>query len=313
MGNRFLISRLSALGDVVHTLPVATAIKEGQPDAHVAWVVDPRFADVVRCCRAVDEVLVAKPGIDPRSWRLARRDWDVALDMQGLLKSAALLVGVRAPVKLGYHWQREGAWLFTARVLPDPTSFHVVDQYVDVAREAGGIADEAQFALEPTAVAVSSIRERLAQVGIERPFVVMNPAAGWVTKRWPPQHFAALIDLVHDVGMQVVLIGGRGASEEEGGRQVMDQCAHAPVSMIGSTSILDLIALISLCAAHVGGDTGSTHIAAALKRPAVGLYSITRPERSCPYGQIHRCLYHPDGLAFIEPGAVFETLQEALK
>jgi heptosyltransferase I len=295
MSQRFLISRLSSLGDVVCSLPAASALKAIE-EAHITWVVDSRFADVVRACSAVDEV------IDRREFQGG--NFDVALDLQGLLKSALIMARAKAPTKVGYHWQREGAALFSQRVVPDPSSLHVVDQYVDVARAVGGIADRAQFAIEPEEAAIDSVRAKLGQLATE-PFVVMNPGAAWATKRWPPQHFAKLI---HALPIKVVLIGSRG---ETGAEEILRECKAAPLNLSGQTTIAELIALISLAKAHVGGDTGSTHIAAALGVPAIGLYSATRPERSCPYGQIDRCHYDPAGLSQIKPEDVYRTVLEA--
>lgn len=304
-----MISRLSALGDVVCTLPAASALKAAFPDSHITWIVDTRFAGIVECCPIVDEKIVVRPKLKPSTWPKVEGEFDAALDMQGLFKSGIAVARAKASAKLGYHWQREAAWLFTSRVLPDPTSNHVVDQYVDVARAVGGVADRAEFNLVPKPEDSEAVRGRLAEAGVEGGYVVINPGAGWVTKRWPPRHFANLIDRVHAAtSLRCVLIGGKGKVEEDGASEVISLCKQPPVSLVGKTSVRELVALISDCQGHLGGDTGSTHIAAALNKPAVGLYSITRPQRSCPYGQASRCHYHPDGLSFIQPESVFETL-----
>lgn len=296
---RFLISRLSSLGDVVCSLPAASALKLGVPEAHVTWVVDERFAAIVRSCQAVDEVIAQS--------RIARSPirfdapFEAALDLQGLLKSALVIARAHAKEKVGYHWQREGAALFSRRVLPDPSSLHVVDQYVDVARAVGGKADRADFQLAPRQEALASVQSSLPPR-----FVVINPGSAWASKRWPPERIGRLIDMID---LPVVLIGSKG---ETGGAEAMAHCRARPLDLTGQTGIGELVALISCAAVHVGGDTGSTHIAAALGIPAVGLYSSTRPERTCPYGQIDRCLYDPAGLGRIEPEAVRAKVAEAL-
>ena len=291
---RYLISRLSSLGDVVCSLPAATALKAGIEDAHVTWVVDKRFADVVRCCGSVDEVLL-------REDELPGEPFDAALDLQGLLKSALIVGKAKASIKVGYHWQREGSALFSRRVMPDKSSLHVVDQYVDVARAVGGEADRADFALRPPADALETVRKKAPPE-----FVVVNPGSAWASKRWPATHFAELIEALP---IPAVLVGAKG---ETAAAEVVQLCTKAPVDLTGQTTIAELIALISLSRAHVGGDTGSTHIAAALNKPAIGLYSSTRPERSCPYGQIHRCLYEPKGLSLIAPLSVLNVVGEAI-
>lgn len=307
---RFLISRLSALGDVVCTLPAAVALRRTFPDASITWAVDPRFAGVVECCGAVDEILRLKPGIAPRTWPKVEGSFDVALDMQGLFKSGIVVARSTAGRKLGYHWQREGARLFTSPVMPDSTSFHVVDQYVDVARAAGAEASTAQFDLAPQPDEVASVKTKLE--ALSGPLIVLNPGAGWVTKRWPPAHFSSLIDRLSADGCACALIGGKAEPDQAAAREVMQGCKSGPLNLAGQTTVRELIALIGLTAVHVGGDTGSSHIAAALGRPAVGLYSITRPERSCPYGQIARCHYDAASLANIQPVDVYKTVKEAL-
>jgi heptosyltransferase I len=307
---RFLVSRLSALGDVVCTLPAAVALKRSFPGSHVTWAVDPRFAGIVECCTAVDQVERLKPGLSPASWPKVEGDFDTAFDMQGLFKSAIVVGKSKAAKKLGYHWQREGAWLFSSRVIPDSSSLHVVDQYVDVVRAAGATMDRAEFDLQPKEEDVISIQEKLGKV--DAPVVIVNPGAGWITKRWPSSHFANLIDRLHHDGCICVLIGGKAEADQQSARQVFTQCAKTPIDLTGKTSVRELVALISAAKAHVGGDTGSSHLAAALKKPAIGLYSITKPVRSCPYGQIDRCHYDPEGLSRIEPGNVYQSVKESL-
>lgn len=309
---RILISRLSALGDTVCSLPVAVALKQQFPESHIVWTVDPRFAGIVERCAAVDEVLRVKPGFKPASWPKFDPPFDLALDLQGLAKSALVVARSGAKRKLGYHWQREGAWLVSSAVPPDPSSFHIVDQYVDVARAAGAEVERAEFGLNPDPDDAAKMRELLREHGITTGFVLMNAGAGWASKRWPPHHFASLIDSLAQRGVPSALIGGKAEGDRQAAAEVIGACAHPPADLLGKTSVRELVSLVSLASAHIGGDTGSTHLAAALGVPAIGLYSITRPQRSCPYGQIGRCHYDPSGLGAIPPGEVLLTVREAL-
>lgn len=307
MSERFLISRLSSLGDVVCSLPAASALKSGFSACHVTWVVDARFAGVVECCDAVDEVIATgiwRPELD--------QGFDAALDLQGLLKSALPVRAAKAGRKLGYHWQREGSWLFSQRVLPDKTSLHIVDQYVDVARAAGGEAHHAEFALRVDPDSSTRMNDLLRELGLSGKVVALNAGAGWASKRWPGTHFAELADLLRAESVSCLLIGAKGAADLEAAEEVSRHAKEPVPSALGRTSVKDLVALLDLCCAHVGGDTGSTHVMAALGRPAIGLYSITNPTRSCPYGQIDRCHYEPSGLDAISPRAVFRSVMEAL-
>jgi ADP-heptose:LPS heptosyltransferase len=316
---RFLISRLSALGDVVCTLPVASCLRQAFPESHITWVVDPRFAGIVECCTAVDEVVRAKPGFKSSTWPKFEEPFDAALDMQGLTKSGIVVGRAKSPIKLAYHWQRELSRFFAGPVLPDPSSIHIVDQYVDVARAAVDAVRghdpslahndvSTTFALEPKPEDLANVRAILADRGVTGRFVAMNAGAGWATKRWPAASFAAVADALAEQGIASVFLGGKAQADHDAFNEVAAAAKHAPISLVGGTSVRELVALLSLAEAHVGGDTGSTHLAAALGKPAIGLYSITKPHRSCPYGQMSNTLYDPSGLARIEPQAVCDLL-----
>jgi ADP-heptose:LPS heptosyltransferase len=310
LASRILIARLSSLGDVVCGLPVAVALREAFPGSEIFWAVDPRFAGIPLCCTAIDQtILIRKPNeLDPF------RPFDVAIDLQGLLKSALLVARSGARIRVGYHWQREGARLFSRPVLPDPTSVHIVDQYVDVARGLGATMTTARFGLKAVAEDLEDIRRLLAERDIdssrlEGRFVVLNAGAGWASKRWPPASFAAVANGLRERGLHAVFIGA-GEADQAVFREVVAAGASEAVSLLGKTTVRELVALLTLAYAHIGGDTGSTHLAAALGVPAIGLYSITRPERSCPYGQIDRCLYSPVGLSEIAPEEVLAQVDE---
>ncbi len=361
---RFLISRLSSLGDVVCTLPTVVALKHAYPDASISWVVAKPFADLVRGCWAIDEVIEAKKSINKADWPELKEPFDAAFDLQGLFKSAWPVHLAKSKVKLGYHWQREGSALFSRRVLPDPSSFHIVDQYVDVVRAYGAETDRADFGLSPSATDLANVKERLKAESVER-FVVMNPGAGWESKRWPSAFFGEVANWLANHGIATILIGGATDADKATAEEVISASnpntknpntqnpdtqnpkpntkhpkpntqnptpntqnltpntqnltpntqhptPNPPLAWTGTTTVGELMALLSLAQAHLGGDTGSTHIAAALGVPCVGLYSITNPRRSCPYGQIENCLYDPGSLKNITPETVEERLEEVL-
>jgi len=310
---RLLIVRLSALGDVVCGLPAASVVRRAVPDAEIVWAVDPRFAGVVECCRAVDRVVRLKPGRRIADYQVDG-DFDIALDLQGLLKSALVTRASRAKLRLGYHWQREGASLLVPHVVPAESSLHIVEQVADVARAAVGEPGcTVEFALQPWDEDLDSVRAKLLEIDADPDrCVVLNAGAGWVTKRWPPASFAAVARALAEAGWSAVFIGGPAPADQAAVEDVCAAGAPDARSLLGQTSVRELIALIAMARAHVGGDTGSSHIAAALGVPAVGLYSITLPIRSCPYGQILRCHYDPVGLDRILPDDVLRTLFEAL-
>lgn len=288
---RYLIVRMSSMGDVVHTLPVAAALKSMDAEAEIVWAASRLYAPLVRLCRHVDQTVAMKQSF----WKnvslvksLGR--FDLALDMQGLFKTGWITLHADAAKKVGFHWQREGSGLFSSPVRPDPTSHHVVDQYLDVVRALGAQISAADFALSPDEAESAKMAALLDELGRDwsRQLVLVNPSSARSVKRWAPASMAHAVRLLDDAGFQVGFIGT--SADEPAFNEVEAEGLPPVLSLLGRTSVSEVVALISLAQAHVGGDTGSTHIAAALGVPAYSVYTVTRPERSCPYGQIHRCL-----------------------
>jgi heptosyltransferase I len=203
-----------------------------------------------------------------------------------LLKSAIPIHFATAKQKLGYHWQREGARFFTQPVMPDPASIHVVDQYVDVARAAGG-STITDFGLSPTPESDQSINNLLSEFDSTKKLVICHAGAGWASKRWPAKNFAALADSLA-AEATVAFIGT--PADKPAVQEVLSHAISGPISLIGKTKVAELIALLSRADLHIAGDTGSIHIAAGLGRPCLGLYTLTKPHRSCPYGQLQNSL-----------------------
>lgn len=286
---RFLIVRLSALGDVACGLPAAGSLKAAFPEAEVVWMVDRRFAGLVECCRWVDQVVVADKGIAALKRQVeGLGEFEAALDLQGLLKSAWPVFWAKAGRKLGYHWQREGAGLLVGKVLPDVRSVHVVEQYVDVARAAGGVewGDSGLAGREEDRVKVEVV---LREAGWEegRPLVLANAGAGWAAKRWSAENFARLVTAVEGAGGQVGFLGTK--ADEASFGAVRSAGAGGALDLLGKTSVRELVSLLERASVVVAGDTGALHIAAGLGRPCVGIYMQTRPERSGAYGQVDHC------------------------
>jgi len=271
-------------------LPAAGALRQAFPNCEIIWIGDKRFGDVARSCRHVNEVIVLDK--DWKTWKKTVQslgEFDATLDLQGLLKSALPVHFANANVKLGYHWQREGAWLFTQAVQPRKSSIHVVDQYIDVALAAGGKAESVDFGLVPQQVSIEVVKKLLTENGHSesKKLAVLHAGAGWASKRWPAAHFAELSDQLSANQTTVAFIGTQGDSPAV--EEVLSHCNSKPISLLGKTNIRELIALLSLAHLHVAGDTGSIHLAAGLRTPCIGLYTLTKPERSCPYGQLDHC------------------------
>ena len=300
---RVLIVRLGALGDVVHAIPVAAALRRAYPHARIDWLVSAKHREILDLVPVIDRRLVVNDrpstgsgqAADPAGGtslvaavrELRRARYDIAIDLQGLIKSALLARLSGAPRVLGFSasYAREGlARLFYTDV-HDPgrgglydarETRHVVDINLGVLALLGITGVRAEFPLEtPSSAAARTIVE---QTGGR--YALLNPGAAWPNKRWPPDRLAAVaVELRERHGVASVVLWGPG--EESLAGEVVAAARGAAV-LSPKTTVGDLVAMARGAALMVSGDTGPTHIAAAVGTPIVGLYGPTRPVRNGP-------------------------------
>ncbi|MGC8784706.1 MAG: lipopolysaccharide heptosyltransferase I [Armatimonadota bacterium] len=304
---RVTIVKLSSIGDVVHALPVSAALKRSFPHLQITWITEERCAEVVTGNPYLHEVITI-PGKTwrrgvwrPHTWQEVRRvvsllrsrRFQLAIDLQGLLKSAVVAWLTGAPVRIGYHWQREGAWLFNRVVPKEPTSVHVVQEYLDVARYLGAETEPVEFPLFIPPEAEERVRRLLQEEGISPPegFISINPSAGQPFKRWRAERWAELITLIDwQYRLPVVLVGGK--ADRPLAEEIRARTAAPFVDLVGRTNLKELAVILRRSVVHLCGDTGSAHISAALGKPVIGLYGPTNHLRTSPYGQEHRMITH---------------------
>jgi len=284
--NRILLVRLGALGDVVHAIPVAAALRRAFPGARIDWLVSAKHREILDLVPVIDRRLVMTDWLGAIG-ELRRSRYDVAIDLQGLIKSALLARLSGAPRVLGFSasYAREGlARLFYTDVfdpgrggLYDPRETrHVVELNLGVLALVGITSARAEFPIEaPPSAAARTIVE---QTGGR--YALLNPGAAWPNKRWPPDRLAAVARELRDRhGLTSVVLWGPG--EEALADAVVAEARGAAV-LSPKTTIADLVALSRGAALMVSGDTGPTHIATAVGTPIVGLYGPTRPARNGP-------------------------------
>ena len=286
-----LIVRLGALGDIVHALPAAAALRAAMPDARIDWLVDAKHRAVLDLATGIDRI-VALEGRSVTAWvdvvrTLRQVSYDVALDMQGLMKSAVLARASGAARVAGFsiwHLREKAARPFYSDTDDfsgsggTPASRHVIHKNLHLLRVLGVETERIVFPLadvdSPGARAV-----RAADGG--GPFALLNPGAAWPNKRWPPERFAEVAAFLRDVrGMRSVIVWGPG--DVALARAVVG-AAHGAATEAPPTGIADLLALSRAASLCVSGDTGPIHLAAAVGTPVVGLFGPTDPERNGPW------------------------------
>jgi lipopolysaccharide heptosyltransferase I len=294
---RVLITRLSALGDCVLTLPVLCALRQHWPDAFVAWVAEPGPASVLAGHGSLDELIVVPKGWlkSPRKlWNLRRRlrslRFDIAVDPQSLTRSAMAAWLSGAPRRIGFAAPvgRELApWLDNERRVAEHE--HVVDRQLELLRPLGIEAPAVRFSIPENPAAEQTVSEFVAGNGLQAGFVALNPGATWDSRLWPVDRYAAVARFLGaELGLRSVAVWA-GAREREWAREITAG-AQGHTVFAPPTSVPELTSLLRRARLYVGSDTGPMHVAAAVGTPCVGLFGTTRPEQSGPYGPQHLTL-----------------------
>lgn len=287
---RILIIKPSAIGDVVHTLPMLSLLRNRFPTAHIAWMVTPVCAGLLEGHPLLDEVILFDrkqlaislknlAGIVAlarfrRALRLAK--FDLVLDFQGLFRSGFFAGATRAPMRVGFANAREGApFFYTHRVDVGTTEQHAIDRYLKLVEAVGC---DVKSPLEYVFPTTDNDRARVAAMRPTRePYTVLIPGTNWPTKRWPIEKLAACVAPLRErFGLASVVTGG--PDDVSLGAQIPNA-----LNLAGKTSLRETIALLEGAALVIGNDSGPTHIAAALGKPLVVPYGPTNPVRTGPY------------------------------
>jgi heptosyltransferase I len=304
---RILVVKLSAIGDIIHTLPAVAALRRAYPEAWLAWLAERAGAGLLRGNPDLDELI----SVDTRGWRanwwvgarhvwyvtrhLRRAGFDLCIDFQGLFKSALFAYCSGAPRRLGFPRQmcREPLSAVFTNVhgpLVDPY-LHAVDRSMELLKALGVATTERRFTI-PLTEADEHFAERVwRDLGLrsEVPVVVLCPGAAWKTKQWGELNFARLNDaLIRRFQVRTLLTWGPG--EESLIQRVVRATAYTP-AIAPATTLLQLAALMARSRVFVGGDTGPLHLAAAVGMPTVALFGPSSPQRNGPYGAGHVILH----------------------
>ena len=304
-----LIVKLSAIGDVVHVLPLLEVLKKGFPGARIDWLVEEAASRVIEGHPAIHRIILSRR----KSWQkkltekvnplsllgeisgflkeLRLCEYDLVFDLQGLLKSGVLVGFSKGKRKVGMSGSREGARLFlNERPIPVNYGQHAIDRYLKVAEYLGcdsaGWSGHIPF-FEPDRRSIDQI---LDLDGIEKkPLVAINPIARWPTKLWNPERFAVLAERIRDeLACEIVFTGS--SIDRPLINRISRMMGRAPLNVAGRTNLKELAYLYTRCRLLVTTDTGPMHMAAAMGCPVVALFGPTAPWRTGPYGKGHKVI-----------------------
>ena len=288
-----LIVRLGALGDIVHAVPAAAALRDAFPEARIDWLVDAKHRDMIDLVTVVNHaVVLERPSI--AGWidvsrRMRSAGYDVAIDFQGLMKSAILARMSGAPRVIGFsiwHLREKTARPFYSEIGrpgngPADAAEHVIHKNLSLLGALGVNDGRIQFPLAN--VESRALAEVRSALGGERPFALINPGAAWPNKRWPPERFGEVSAFLQEVrGLSSVVLWGPG---EEGLAGAVVETSGGAARVAPPTNLADLLALSRAASLMVSGDTGPLHIAGAAGTPTVSLFGPTDPHRNGPWVQ----------------------------
>ena len=339
-----LIIKLSAIGDVVHSLPVLEVLRKSYPYARIDWIVEEAASGIVEGHPAADDIIISRR----KTWRrtlasataivsagnvlrfvrnLRSTHYDLVIDLQGLFKSGILAGLARGGRKVGMDGSREGAGLFLGEPpVPVGRDIHAIDRYLNLAAYLGCDISTWDGRLPVAAADRTGAARLLEEAGLDNvPFVTVNPIARWETKLWLPGRFSRLCDrIIDETGCRVVFTGGGPDREYVDG--IIEDMDHAAVNLAGRTGLRELACICERSKLLITTDTGPRHIAAAMKCPVVALFGPTDPRRTGPYGAGHRVVRagipcspcfkkrcgDPRCMTGIAVGAVFEEVANLL-
>jgi heptosyltransferase-1 len=317
-GPRILISRLSAVGDCVLTMPVLCALRDHFPDACLAWLSEPLAGQLLAGHRCLDHWIKA-----PRGWlkspsaiaelrrELRRYRFEIVVDAQSLTKSSAAgwLSGARQRIGFAPPQGRELApWLNNQRV--HKTRPHVVDAHLELLHPLDVRPSDVRFDLPRCPAAASSMAPFLADGRLNSGFAVLNPGAGWDSKLWPAERYAEVaMRLGQEQSLPTVVVWA-GDRERAWAEQIVGCNAEHSV-LAPPTSLPELVEVLRRARLFVGSDTGPMHMAAAVGTPCVAIFGPTLPQVCGPYGNRHITLqaYHQDGSSRERRGATDHAMR----
>jgi 3-deoxy-D-manno-octulosonic-acid transferase/heptosyltransferase-1 len=310
-----LIVKLSAIGDVIQTLPMVEALKRQFPRARIDWVVEEDASNLLLSHPRVNRVIISrrkswvkrvlKPGEFWKTLRevsrfvrdLRSQHYDWVIDNHGIFKSGLLMLLSRGRRKIGFQASagiaEEGSYFFThERYKPLSIERHALERYLDLVSQMGVQIGPTSFHFPVPPDLLKQAEALLRQKGFgSRPLVVLHPVAKWETKQWPAENFARLISALAQEKATVVITG---SPQDEGPvREILHQAGGESIkvlNLVGKTNLMELAGIFSLSDLVLSPDTGPMHLAAAVKAPLIALFGPTAPWRTGPYGNNPRII-----------------------
>lgn len=301
---KILITRLSAIGDVIHALPVAYALRQKYPEAQIDWLVEAKAYPLVKLNPYLDNVIL----LPRKQWRenlshdligtvksflkffreMKQKKYDINLDLHGLFKSAFSSFLIKPGLRIGPADGRELSTLFYQAKIDIPLNkMHKIERNLHLASALETETDEVNYGLKMTPVIRSRVSRlfEAEKVDQSKKLVVINPFTTWESKNWFLDRYFQLANELIEVGYYVIFTGGPGDKEAIDSFEAAAENSFS--NLAGKTDLEELTEIYNRASLYIGGDTGPTHLAAAVGLKVIALMGPTDPDTHGPYGEGH--------------------------
>jgi len=280
------ILRLSAVGDICHTLPIVRTLQRVWPDTKLTWIIGKLEHSLVGDIPGIEFIIFDKAkgfhAYRGLYQQMRGRHFDVLLHMQMSLRASLASLLIPAKIRLGFDKQRANdlQWFFTNARIKHQSKQHVMDSLFGFLEALGITEKRLEWNIPIPAPVYDEVKEMLSQ----QPFMVISPCSSMAYRNWHVEGYAEVIDYAAEkYHLPSVLTGGPSGIEQEYGEKITRLCKHKPVNLIGKTNLKQLLCILQQARLLIAPDSGPAHMATAVGTPVIGLYAATNPDRARPY------------------------------
>lgn len=281
------ILRLSAIGDICHTLPVIRTIQAHWPETKITWIIGKTEFGLVKGITDIDFVIFDKNKGYKEYLKiysaLKHIKFDVLLHMQMSLRSSLVSLMIKSKTKVGFDRERakDAQWLFTNYKIKAQSHQHVMDSLFGFSELLGIKEHQYIWNIPINKEANESAKKLLGNISN---YIVISPCSSKAYRNWNIEGYAATADYIKEkYNYDVVLTGGNSEIEKNYATEIYDACSHKPLNLIGKTNLQELLAIIKDAACMISPDSGPAHMSTTMGTPVIGLYATTNPDRARPY------------------------------
>ena len=281
------ILRLSAIGDICHTLPIIRTLQSHYPESKITWIIGKTEYELIKGLSGINFIIFDKKNglkeyLSIYS-KLHSLKFDVLLHMQMSLRASLISLIIKAQVKIGFDKKRakDGQWLFTNKKIKHIPNQHVIDSLFGFT-EALGIKDR-QLVWD---IPIPEKDKKSASTALNHisNYIVVSPCSSKDYRNWHAQGYAKVIDYIKEkFQYDVILTGGNSKVEKKYADEIMRTCKFPPLNLIAKTNLKELLSIINGAKCMISPDSGPAHMATAMGTPVIGLYATTNPDRARPY------------------------------